>query len=60
MDQKLDSDNFYNIIADTLNFRARPPLFCPIDAACTESVYRGTRTEREKDFDGVYTRMKRE
>ena len=33
MDQKLHSDNFYNIIADTPNFRARPPLFCPIDTA---------------------------
>jgi len=58
MDQKLHSDNSYNIIADTPNFRARPPLLCPIDTACTESIHRGPRTEQEKDFNGVYIRIK--
>ena len=58
MDQKLHSDNFYNIIADTLNFRARPPLFRHIDTACAESVHRGPRTEQGKDFNRVYIRIK--
>jgi len=57
MDQKLHSDNFYNMIANTLHFRARPPLFRPIDTACTESIHRGPRTEQEKNFNGVWMRI---